>query len=151
MEQLQEGRGDHTFRYFSTISFPRFLNLTFLMGQDLSSLRLLLPSAQKHLIAAPDDHLASSLAKLKVTPILPKHLIIQWHVSLQVERDQTNTAIKQQMSAGASLPGSDQQPKVVQVNQPVSRPLLFSLFIFLISFLALFTTLFLPSTSTKHS
>merc|ERR550532_3161182 len=34
--------------------------------QDLSSLRLLLPSAQKHLIAPPDDHLASSLAKLKV-------------------------------------------------------------------------------------
>ena len=44
----------------------RFLSLTFLMVQDLSSLRLLLPSAQKHLIATPDDHISSSLAKLKV-------------------------------------------------------------------------------------
>jgi len=86
--------------------------------QDLSSLRLLLPSAQKHLIAPPEDHLASSLAKLKV------------------ERDQTNAAIKQQLSAGGPLlggggpllgvdprgdqPASQQlQPKVVQVNQPV--------------------------------
>merc|ERR1719295_2485878 len=79
--------------------------------QDLSSLRLLLPSAQKHLITPPDDHLASSLAKLKV------------------ERDQTNAAIKQQLSAGGPLLGADPrgdqaanqqlQPKVVQVNQPV--------------------------------
>merc|ERR1719507_698849 len=75
--------------------------------QDLSSLRLLLPSAQKHLIAPPDDHLSSSLAKLKV------------------ERDQTNAAIKQQLSAGGSLPGPEPhrveqpQPKVVQVREPV--------------------------------
>ena len=36
------------------------------LNQDLSSLRLLLPSAQKHLVPPGNDHLASSLAKLKV-------------------------------------------------------------------------------------
>lgn len=60
--------------------------------QDLSSLRLLLPSAQRHLVPAPTtDHLVASMGKLKT------------------ERDQHNTAIKQQL-----------QPRVVQVNQPVS-------------------------------
>merc|ERR1719394_2016840 len=69
--------------------------------QDLSSLRLLLPSAQKHLVPTGNDHLASSLAKLKV------------------ERDQTNAAIKQQLSQGGGAPEHHMQPKVVQVNQPV--------------------------------
>ena len=67
-------------------------------------------------------------------------------MTLKVERDQTNAAIKQQLSAGGPLQGGplqgvplqgadhrvDQaanqqlQPKVVQVNQPVSPTLLFS-------------------------
>ena len=72
-------------------------------------------------------------------------------MTLKVERDQTNAAIKQQLSAGGPLlcgplqggplqggpllgadPRVDQaanqqlQPKVVQVNQPVSPTLLFS-------------------------
>ena len=41
-----------------------------------------------------------------------------------MERDQTNAAIKQQLSTGV-----DQQPKVVQVNQPVSpKPFYFHFF-----------------------
>merc|ERR1719323_2934796 len=67
--------------------------------QDLSSLRLLLPSAQKHLVPPGNDHLASSLAKLKV------------------ERDQTNAAIKQQLSQGGGVPEHQMQPKVVQVRE----------------------------------
>ena len=62
-------------------------------------------------------------------------------MTLKVERDQTNAAIKQQLSAGGPMQGvpllgadprGDQavdqqlQPKVVQVNQPVSPTLLFS-------------------------
>ena len=59
-----------------------------------------------------------------------------------MERDQTNAAIKQQLSLGGGgggggvLQGGDQQPlghqlqpKVVQVNQPVSRPLFLFYFV----------------------
>ena len=38
----------------------------------------------------------------------------------KVERDQTNAAIKQQLSQGGGAPEHQMQPKVVQVNQPVS-------------------------------
>ena len=42
----------------------------------------------------------------------------------KVERDQTNAAIKQQLSQGGGAPlltgDHHMQPKVVQVNQPVS-------------------------------
>ena len=71
-------------------------------------------------------------------------------MTLKVERDQTNAAIKQQLSAGGPLQGgplqggplqggpllgADQQlqPKVVQVNQPVSPTLLFSFHLIFLS------------------
>ena len=38
----------------------------------------------------------------------------------KVERDQTNAAIKQQLSQGGGAPEHQMQPRVVQVNQPVS-------------------------------
>ena len=49
----------------------------------------------------------------------------------KVERDQTNAAIKQQLSQGGGAPEHQMQPKVVQVNQPVS-PRFFSFLSFLI-------------------
>ena len=89
MGRWHEGRGGHTFRssFFYRICileadiFVIFWGWHFLW-QDLSSLRLLLPSAQKHLIAPPEDHLASSLAKLKVEhpPSQPDHMLKPWKI-----------------------------------------------------------------------
>ena len=45
---------------------------------------------------------------------------ICFNVTSKVERDQTNAAIKQQLSQGGGAPEHQMQPKVVQVNQPVS-------------------------------
>ena len=45
---------------------------------------------------------------------------ICFNVTSKVERDQTNAAIKQQLSQGGGAPEHHMQPKVVQVNQPVS-------------------------------
>ena len=54
------------------------------------------------------------------------------NVTSKVERDQTNAAIKQQLSQGGGGPEHQMQPKVVQVNQPVSPHffLFLSFFIF---------------------
>ena len=43
-----------------------------------------------------------------------------FNLTSKVERDQTNAAIKQQLSQGGGAPEHQMQPKVVQVNQPVS-------------------------------
>ena len=45
---------------------------------------------------------------------------ICFNLTSKVERDQTNAAIKQQLSQGGGVPEHQMQPKVVQVNQPVS-------------------------------
>ena len=54
------------------------------------------------------------------------------NLTSKVERDQTNAAIKQQLSQGGGAPEHQMQPKVVQVNQPVSPhffiPFLFDTF-----------------------
>ena len=49
---------------------------------------------------------------------------ICYNPTSKVERDQTNAAIKQQLSQGGGAQEHQMQPKVVQVNQPVS-PLFF--------------------------
>ena len=67
---VARGEGRPHIQVFFSKTFGGLTFLTF-FWQDLSSLRLLLPSAQKHLITPPDDHLASSLAKLKVEHPLP--------------------------------------------------------------------------------
>ena len=52
-----------------------------------------------------------------------------YNLTSKVERDQTNAAIKQQLSQGGGAPDHHMQPKVVQVNQPVS-PRFFITFLF---------------------